>query len=247
MKIRVVFPVAGWDPGVLEQSRVEYATLVGSEHEVTVVAIEKGPPSIESKYDEALAAPEVINRICEAEQDGCDAVVVNCFSGPGVGPGREVARIPVISPGEASMHLAGLLGRRFSVISVLENVVPMIHEVAVLCGLDGRLASVRSVDIPVLELHCDGDRTVAALVEESIEAIVEDHADCVVLGCTGMVGMAEAVERGLADKGYGVPVIDPLSAALKTARMLTEMNLTHSKIAYRYPLSKPIASTLQDE
>ena len=247
MKVRVVFPVAGWNTGVLEQSRNEYAKLVGLEHEVTVVDIKKGPPSIESKYDEALAAPGVIERICEAEHDGCDAVVINCFTGPGVLPGREVVKIPVISPGEISMHLATLLGHCFSVLSVLENVVPMINDVACLCGLNDRLASVRSIDIPVLELHCDGNRTEEALINEAIKAINEDHADCLVLGCTGMVGMAEAVYRGLIDKGYEVPVIDPLSAALKTARVLTEMNLTYSKIIYPYPLPKPIASTQQDE
>ena len=62
MKIRVVTPIVTKE-FVTPEAAEEYAAAVGLEHEVSVVAIDKGPASIESEYDEALAAPDVIARI----------------------------------------------------------------------------------------------------------------------------------------------------------------------------------------
>jgi allantoin racemase len=240
MKIRVVTPIVTKD-FVTPEAAEEYAAAVGPEHEVSVVAIDRGPASIESEYDEALAAPDVIAKICEAEKDGIDAVVINCFGDPGMKPSREAVAIPVVGSGEASMHLAAGLGHKFSVVTVLENVLPMLYNECKLYGLEGKTASVRSVDIPVLDLHVlDQEKLAKALVSESIKAIDEDGAHVIVLGCTGMTGLSEAVREGLAEQGYDIPVVDPLIAALKTARILVEMDLSHSKRTYPYPPEKEI-------
>jgi allantoin racemase len=239
MKIRIVTPIVTQDFVTPENIR-EYSDAVGPKHEVSVVSIERGPASIESEYDEALATPEVIGRIREAEQEGFDAVVINCFGDPGLKAGREVVNIPVTGPGEASMHLAATLGHRFSVVTVLDNVLPMLYDEAAVYGVESKLASVRSIDVPVLDLHLDLDDLAAALVNESVKAIEDDGAHVIVLGCTGMTGLSQAVTEGLAEQGYEAPVVDPLIAAIKLARTLVEMDLRHSKKTYPYPPKKEI-------
>ncbi len=79
-----------------------------------------------------------------------------------------------------------------------------------------------------------------ALVSESIKAIDEDGAHVIVLGCTGMTGLSQAVREGMAEQGYDAPVVDPLIAAIKLARTMVEMDLTHSKKTYPYPPQKEI-------
>jgi allantoin racemase len=148
--------------------------------------------------------------------------------------------IPVIGPCETSMHFASMLGHRFSVIGVLEVDIRSFHDQARRAGLESKLASVRALNIPVLELE-DRDRAVRALVEESIKALRQDGAHVIIFGCTGMAGMAEAVEEGLRQKGItDVSVIDPARLALKVAEALADMGLSHSKRTYPSPPDKEI-------
>ena len=237
MKIRVVVPVVNKN---LSRSKKNISELFDLKSEISVVAIEKGPASIECEFDEALAAPEVIAKIREAEQLGFDAVVVDCFGDPGVKSGREVVSIPVIGPGEASMHLASILGHRFSIVTVLENVVPLFENNCRVYGLETKLASIRFVNIPVLELHDSNVNVVEKLLIECIKAVDEDGAHSIALGCTGMAGLARTVQNELWKRDYKIPVIDPLEAALRLAQILVEMKLSHSKRTYPFPPKKEI-------
>ncbi len=235
-RIRVVTPVIS--DGFLRGAE-QFQPVAGWQTEISQVQIERGPASIESEFDEALAVPDTVAKIIEAERDGVDAVVIDCMGDPGMHAAREAVSIPVLGPGEATMHIASMLGHRFSVVTVLSSCIPLMENQAKVYGVAGKLASVRSVDIPVLELETDTGRLVNALVEQSIEAIEGDGAHVIVFGCTGMLGCALGVQEGLARRGYtGVPVIDPVPAAIKLAEALVDLGLTHSKRTYQNPPSK---------
>jgi allantoin racemase len=217
-----------------------FSAALGPEHELSVVFISKGPASIENEFDEALAAPEVIARVCMAERDGYEAVVIDCFGDPGVKASREVVNIPVVGAGEAAMYVAASLGHKFSIIAVDRDLLPMFYNNCTICGLTAKLASIRFVDIPVLALQQEQANVLDRLSQESIKAIEEDGAHCITLGCTGMTGMAQALQTRLRQADYPVPVIDPMIAALKRARALVEMGLSYSKVTYAYPPKKEI-------
>lgn len=237
-EVRVITPI------VTEGFRKaeDFASVAGPETKISQVQIERGPASIESEFDEALATPDTVMRIFEAERDGVDAAIIDCMGDPGLRPAREMVSIPVLGPCETSMHLASMLGHKFSVVTVLDRLRPTFENEAKIYGVAEKLASVRSVDIPVLELERDRDALVSALVQESVKAVEEDHADVIIFGCTGMLGCAQAVEQGLKELGYdGVPVIDPVPAAIKVAEALVDLGLTQSKRTYAAPPVKRIA------
>lgn len=202
--------------------------------------LELGPASIESDFDDVLAGPGTVACAIRAYQDGADAVVVDCFGDIAVGASREAVPIPVVGPGEVSMHLAYQLGHRYSVIAVLERVIRRIENRARLYGVADRLASVRSVDAPVLELHDDPDDLAARLARESVAAVRDDGAHVIVLGCTGMSSAARAVCHQLRIAGYEVPVIEPLAAAVRFAEGLVQLGLTASQLSYPSPPRKRI-------
>lgn len=243
MKIRIVSAIVRKREGVSEEERNrqrrEYAETrkklfkLCPGTELDSVSIEKGPSSIECRYDEILAIPDIVKRVKEAEDEGVDACVVNCFGDPGVRASREVVKIPVLGPCESSLHVASSMCDRFSVITVLRSVVNLIEENAKIYGLSEKLASVRAVNISVMGLHADDKKTAKALFEEGKKALEEDGAEVIVLGCTGMTGMAERLSRVL-----GVQVIDPLPMAVKFAEMLASSGLSHSKITFPMPPDK---------
>ena len=232
MRIRVILPVShtGLNREAFEEASL-YAS-VGTE--ISVVSLERGPRSVEGEYEEAMAIPGILLRAQEAERDGCDAVISDCFGDPGVKAARELVNIPVIGPAEASFLLAASLGLRFSVVTVLNSVVPLIEHLVVTTGLFSRLASVRVINIPVLSL---GDKTAMknALSREMLAALTFDRAHVLILGCTGMTGVAEALQQQLRCEGYDVPVINPLAAAIKLAESVVFLRLRQSRLTYARP------------
>jgi hypothetical protein len=96
--------------------------------ELSQTRLEYGPVSIESDFDDVLASPYIVGRAIEAEQEGCDAVVIDCFGDPALHAAREAVRIPVIGAGEAAMRLAATVGHQFGVVTVAESVRRILDE-----------------------------------------------------------------------------------------------------------------------
>ncbi len=205
------------------------------ETQLHVVSIDKGPASIECIYDEVVAAPYVVNKVREVA-DKADAIIINCFGDPALDAAREITAVPIIGPGTSSMALAQLLGHNFSVVTVLSRLGPIVEEVAAKLGTT-KLVSVRAVDIPVLELE-DRAKTVEKLTRESVKAIEDDGAHVIVLGCTGMQGLADQLKQELAKQGYDIPVLDPAIIALKLAEILVDMKTSQSRLTYPPPPEK---------
>jgi allantoin racemase len=238
MRIRAVTPIItqGFGPLILE----EFARVARPDTEISNVFLDSGPASVESYYDEAVAVPDIVVQVCQAEREGIDAVIINCMGDPGLDAAREVVSIPVIGPCEASMHLAAMLGHKFVVVTVLDRLLPQLELQAQKYGVGGKLASAKSINLPVLDLEKGREQFVARAVYRAVEAIEEDGAHVIVLGCTGLAGLDRQIENTLRDRGYDVPVIDPASTALKMAEALVDLKLAHSKRTYPHPPEKEI-------
>ena len=178
---------------------------------VKTVNPEGTPPAIEGYADDALAVPAIL-ALAEAEADHWDAILIACHGDPGLEALRERLLNPVIGIGEASFLAACAVGRRFSVLSLLPRLIPKKREQVRRAGLLDRLASVRALGVGAVESYEGRDRLMDRYRAEGRAAIQEDGADCLILGCAGMVGIAEELERDL-----GVPVVDPVVAAVKLA------------------------------
>lgn len=194
--------------------------------ELRVVNLEHGPDSLESAYDAAIAAPFIMSQVESAEKEGCDAVVIDCAADPVLRAAREISDLPVVSAGEASHHVAMQVSSKFSIITVLSTSANEIEENVIKGGYASRLASIRSADTSVLGL-CDGEASYNKIHQAALCAIEEDGASAIVLGCTGMLKLREALQEQL-----GVPVIEPFTAAIEAAATLVRMNLKQSRISY---------------
>ncbi|WP_299968462.1 aspartate/glutamate racemase family protein [uncultured Roseobacter sp.] len=232
--IRVVTPVI---PTGLTKAE-DFEGILATEDTVDFVEIDRGPASIESGFDEMLASAGTVAKIIEAEAAGVDAVVIDCMDDPGLRAGRESVSIPVLGPGEASMNLACMLGHRFSVLSVLANMRVLFETHARLYGAWDKYASTRSVEIPVRDLHAQSDLLKSNLLEQALLALTQDGADTIILGCTGMLGVAHNLQTDLQRAGWDVPVIDPIPVTIRLAKLLVQSGISHSKAVYPTPRKK---------
>lgn len=236
--MRILYLIPGWmsrtDAGRQEMTRRAQFLQQAAHPQASVEVwdVEGGPSSIESMYEEYLAVPGALARIQEAASAGYDGVVLGCFGDPGVDAARELVSIPVVGPGEAGMLFAASLGHRFSIVTILDSVIHPLRRLARDVGVETKLASVRAVNIPVLELAHDRKGTFDRMLEAGEMARDIDAADTLVLGCMTMAFLGEHRELG---KALGIPVVNPVQASLKLVESLVAMGLAHSKRAFPVP------------
>ena len=234
MTIRILYQFAtakqNTDLGMAEVMRREdlLNRWADADVEVEVATPADGPGSIESDYDAAIAVPHILTSIGGAERDGFDAAVISCFSDPGLEPARELVSMPVLASGLSAMHVAAMLGYRFSIISPRDG-VGRPREHARRFGMEGFLASARGIGLSVMDLARDRDGCLARIADAARLAVEEDGAEVLVLGCMSMAfhDVAEEVQERL-----GVPVVNPAPVSLAMAAMMVRNGLSHSKRAW---------------
>ena len=233
VKILNLLPVTG---DVLTPEMFKYmCKYLESDTEVQTYQITFGPPSIECEYDEALAAPDVLRLVKQGEEDGFQAIFINCFGDPAVKAAREFVDIPVFGGFEPAAHLALGLADKISIITVVANVVPLMEGNLAKAHLGDRFVSIRNINIPVKDLQ-DHEKVCTAILKESVAAIAEDGAQAIVLGCTGFVNVAETVkERLLIEHSYDIPVLEAGQSAVMMCQLYAKMGLKQSRITYMRP------------
>jgi allantoin racemase len=236
MRIHLITPIVTEGIRTLD----DVAVLNSADLSITQSLIATGPVSIECEFDEAMAVPGIVAEALAAERSGADAIIIDCMGDPGLKAAREVVSIPVLGPSETSMHLAAMLGHTFSVVTVLDSVVPMIENLAKVYGTSSKLVSVRVINIPVLELEAAPEKLTQELAKASLAAVKNDGAHAIVLGCTGFLGCAEAIDTALRAEGFNLPVIDPIPATVCIAAGIVRAGLTHSKRTFAHPRAKEL-------
>jgi allantoin racemase len=202
--------------------------------QLDIISIDKGTSSIESMQDEVTNTPYILEKIRFAEKAGYNAVVIDCFFDPGLDAAREIVKIPVIGPCHSACHLASQVGGRFSILTPLSSGKHIIEGLLRKYGLENNLASIRAIEIPVLGLETEPEKTLKRLLELSVEAVIRDGAYALVLGCTGMSWVVGNLKDMLRNKlGFEVPVIEPLRAAIYNAVMWVLYGITQSEVKYR--------------
>ena len=189
------------------------------ETKVEVVSRKKGPEHLMYRYYEALVIPEILYIIKKAERDGYDGAIIGCFYDPGLYDAKEIVDTMVVTaPAEACTHLAATMGYKFSVI-VNENLcIPQMMDNIVLYGLKDKVASFKSLEIGILDLHKNEEFTIQRIKDKAKEAVEKDRAEVIILGCTVQSGFYKEIQDYI-----GVPVIDPVIATFKYAEYLVEL------------------------
>jgi len=224
MRIFVINP--NTSESMTDHLRRELEKIKRPDTELKVVCSEYGPITIESAYDEALAQPPTLERVQQANEEGYDAVILACFSDPALDAAKEISDIPVIGIEESTMHIAAMLGHKFSITTAFRNRVATRELHVRKRGLESAYASTLVLNMSVLEMDAEPERTKSRILEVAREAVERDGTEVIILGCAGLAGYAEDVEREL-----GVVVLDPSSVALKVAEAIVDLGLRHSKLA----------------
>ncbi len=202
-----------------------------------ILYIDKGSTSIESYYDDAINTPYILEKIQTVEKN-YDAIVIDCFADPALESAREISKIPIIGVNEASVHLAAQISTRFSIVNILPETEKVIRQRVAKSGVLPSLASIVTINIPVLSLEKDKNITIERMVAMIEKAVSQDGAEAIVFGCTGMFSMLNEVKMRLNKEGIHIPIIEPLTVGVFTAASWVMMDISHSKLAFAAPRVK---------
>jgi allantoin racemase len=207
--------------------------LVSPDFEVEFVAVKNGAALGDSYYDAMLMDMFVFEAGLRAEQEGYDAVCIDTVSDSGMYALRSRLSIPVLGPGQVSFHLAGILGQKFSVITMWRQWFHLYKKILNEYGLWNQVASIRHIDTrpDVSELLAGKEEIIfGKLEDEAMKAIEEDGADVIVLGSTTM-----HQSYGYLRERLPVPIINPGLVTYKMCELILGLGMSHSKKAFPGP------------
>jgi len=193
--------------------------------EIVSVSPAKGPISIESFHDQYASVIGLMEEMHKGVQENFDAFIVAAACEPGLSVAREISNAPVIGIAEAAMYMASMVAAKFSVVTVLPKIKPLIEEAVKRAGMREKCVSIRTTNLTVLDCENSPARVMEELTRESRSAIEEDEAEAICLGCSGMTSFAIELEKII-----GAPVFDGVVAAVKMAEALVDLKKQTSKV-----------------
>jgi len=187
--------------------------------EVEVRSLERGPHHLEYHYYGALVLPDTLHMLREAEQEGFDAAVVGCFYDPGLKESREVVdNMPVVFPAETCIYLAATMADKFSILVGRRKWIPAMRENVERYGMAHKLASFKELCMGVHDFQRNPSETERRMVSLAREAVEQDGAEAIILGCTIEFGFFRTLQEEL-----GVPVLDATVTPFKFAEFKAEL------------------------
>ena len=200
-------------------------------------------PCIQSRTDLYHNSRYVLDIAKAAQETDIDGIFVTDMDMCGVDIAREHLTTAIIGGFSANAYTALALGRKFSIITILDNVVDMQMEHIYSHALTDRFASVRVAHAPVSELLDNSQATLDRVFQEAQTAIETDGAQALILGCTGFIGIADQVRKRLLAKNIDVPVLDPNRVAMSFLQHMVLNGLYQSKRTYMPLASEPTLTT----
>ena len=201
--------------------------------DVVEVTAERGPRSIESDADAAVAAAETVDMVrCNP---GASAYLIACFGDPGLDGARELTSAPVVGVGEAAFSAAAQVSRRFAVLTTLPRGIPKVQGMVDRAGMAGRCAAVVAIERTVEQQGAHDAATTQRMIAAGEDCIDRLEADAIVLACGGMADVARELSVAL-----GVPVCEGVSLGALQAWSLWRCGLRTSKVG-SYSPPEPIA------
>ena len=173
----------------------------------------------------AIHGMQWIIHALKAQRAGFDAFAMCTLPNPLIREIRSLLDMPVVGYGEASFHLACMLGHRFGLLMFIDRMAPLLHEQVRGYGLESRCAGIRPVDFTFQDVLPAFARPgpLIARFEQNARALIRDGADVIIPG--EMPLNVLLATNGLVSVD-GVPIVDGLAVTLKLAESLVDLRRT---------------------
>jgi len=221
LKLRFGHVLAAASPG----TEIEFTQISGDIFELSHNA--------DNELLSMLAGPQVVQKAREAQKRGFDALVPYGTLDLGVDAARAQVDIPIVGMGRSGLCLAANMATRIAVLIYQSTMIPNTWKFIREIGLKDLVCSVRAVDISLKHLTAQSDALKENLIRLGRLAVEKDEAEVIVPRGVSMIPnhcSAEEISREV-----GIPIVNCVAAAIKTAETMVSMGLKNSRKAYPQP------------
>jgi allantoin racemase len=202
--------------------------------ELVAMTAKRGVPYIATRAEAQIGGAIALEMLAEAGS-GFDAAIIAAFGDPGLFGARELFSFPIVGLAEAAMLTACMVGRKFAIVTFSRTLAPWYHECVAMHGLKARCAGIRALDEAFQSISDVQAEKEEVLVRLANAAVEQDEADVVILSGAPLSGLAEKVRDRIP-----VPLIDPISAAVRQAETLAVLKPRKAVAGtFRRPGPKP--------
>ena len=180
---------------------------------IDVVRMEKSPFVLECFSDYTMAGAQVISYLNGLKGQSpfpYDGVLLACMGDPCLYGVKEACPVPLVGIAEAGIAMATLCGAKFSILASSAKAKPMMESMLQQYGMNDRMASVETFDLPIEDFMKDRD-LLCRKVKETADSASAKGAEVLLLGCAGMTMISDVLD-GLTD----IPAIDPIKAGVES-------------------------------
>ncbi len=198
---------------------------------VDIVGVDEGKDPLFTVCDIEFNNPGILKRLVKGQEQGYQGAVIACFGDPVLTSAREMLSIPVFGPGETAMAVATTLGDRILIVEPGIEFVYATERNVRTYGLDKRVIGVRPVNLD----FCSGNATpeeAAKGVQACVDAVREEKAHVLVLGCIGLCGFVDQIRQALGNAGLSCPVVEPGITVMEYAKMTLGLGFNQSRGMY---------------
>ncbi|MBW1913514.1 MAG: hypothetical protein JRI86_01120 [Deltaproteobacteria bacterium] len=202
----------------------------------------------------AAARLPIVREACESGK--YNAIILLGGGEPGFFESREIARkynIPVTSCAFSQMHIASMLGNKFSVIDLAESHNMFYYNLVIQHRFTERCASIRNINYPLPRpgntdtpfiiherdkvLRGETSEVIDRTVNEAVSAIEEDGAEVITFGCSATFWLQPILQKRLNELGWEVPVLEGYSCAIVLAKSMVDLGVDASGL--NFPSDRP--------
>lgn len=219
-------------------------SLKGQDVEITIGEVDQS--SLHVGYDTVgvlnYAVPGgMLNKIIRAEEQGYDGAVIGCYNDPALREAREMCKFPVYGVFETSVHVACMLGEKFSGVALEEKQAKLSDRKVSEYGLKEKALPFVKVDAGLEELSSAMERPgpVIERFKEAAKKVISEGAEVIIPAC-GLMNLLLIKEK--VREVDGALILDGYAVVLKFAeamiRLYRDIGLTMSKKLYYASPSK---------
>ena len=200
---------------------------------------------VENREEFCMVAAARLPIIHEACRSGkYNAIILLGGGEPGYIEAKEIGRkygIPVTGNAFSQMHIASMLGNKFSVIDLAESHNMFYYNLVVQHRFTRRCASIRNINFPLPRPPYTGEPSireekakahrgeksdaVEAAIREAVAAIEEDGAEVITFGCSGTFWIQPFLKKRLNEIGWDVPVLEGYSCSIELAKLMVNLGI----------------------
>ena len=81
-------------------------------------------------------------------------------------------------------------------------------------------------------------------IEQAELALLDDGAEVITLGCSGVFWLRPFIEDGLASRGWEVPVLEGYSASITLAKLMLDLGINASGLTYMSDLPQRLPNRI---